>query len=105
MRRGGCCQSGSLLLARGGEFDRLCGVSGFAAVGGLLEGHAAGAELGVRGELVLNVRNRAVLAVAAQQLYRAVAILAAELGVVVCQGIDDALPISGLKSWATSRAV
>jgi len=70
-------------------------------VGGALEEQAAGTELGVGGELVLNVGDGPGFAVAAEQLDRAETVLAAEVGVFVHQGDGDVLDLPvGLVSSA-----
>jgi hypothetical protein len=58
---------------------------GFASVGGLFEQEAVGAVLGVGYGFMFDVGDGAFLAVAAEKLYFAVAVLAAKLGVVVDQ--------------------
>ena len=67
------------------------GGAGFAAVGGFLEEQAGGTEFGVGGELVLDVGDGAVLAVAAEELDGSAAVLAAEVGVGVSEGDGDVL--------------
>ena len=62
---------------------------GLAAVGGLFEEQAVGAELGVGCGLVFDVGHGALLAVAAEEFDDAEAVLAAELGVIVDQGDGD----------------
>jgi hypothetical protein len=64
---------------------------GFASVGGFLEQKAVDAVLGVGWRFVLDVRDGAFFAVAAEKLYFAVAIFAAKFGVVVDQCDGDGL--------------
>jgi len=73
--------------------DGVGGGFGFAAVGSALEEQTAGTELGVGGELVLDVGNDSGLAVAAEQLDRAETVLAAEIGVFVGEGYGDVLDL------------
>jgi hypothetical protein len=61
----------------------------FASVGGLFEEEAVGAVLGVGWGFVLDVRDGAFLAVSSEKFYFAVAVLAAEFGVVVDQCDGD----------------
>src|ERR1035437_908040 len=70
-------------------FDGVSGGPGFAAIGSLLKQHAGRAEFGVGGELVLDVGDAAILAVAAEQFHRAKAILAAKFCVFIHQGDGD----------------
>jgi hypothetical protein len=86
--------------------DGASGGLGSAAVGGALEEQAAGTELSVGGELVLDVSDGTGLAVAAEQLDRAETVLAAEFGVFVHQGDGDVfnLPIGLVPSSSLETA-
>src|SRR5260370_26427626 len=68
-------------------------VFGLASVGGFSEQKAVGAILGVGGGLVFDVGHGARLAVAAEQLYHAVAILAPELRIAVGESDGDRLDL------------
>ena len=72
--------------------NRGSGEAGGAAVGGGVEAGADGAVLGVALQLVLDVRDGAG-GVALVQLQRAVALLAAELGIAVEDGVGDGLDL------------
>jgi hypothetical protein len=63
--------------------------AGGAAVGGLEEVDAGGAVLRVGLQFVLEMGDGAVLGAALEELERAVAVLAAELGVGIIEGIGD----------------
>jgi hypothetical protein len=65
------------------------GEAGGAAVGGLEEVNSGGAILGVGLEFVLKVGDGAVFGAALEELERAVAVLAAKLGVGIVEGIGD----------------
>jgi hypothetical protein len=69
--------------------DGCGGHAGLAAVGGLEKPQASRAMLGVGFELVLEVRRRSVLDVAAKEFDGASAILAPELGVLVDEGFSN----------------
>src|SRR5216683_5182778 len=71
------------------------------AIGGLPEQEAVSAELRVGGGLVLDVGRGSGLVVAAKEFDLAEAILAAELGVAVGQGIGDSLD---LPEWLVASA-
>src|ERR1019366_10579782 len=79
---------------------------GFAAISGLLEEQAGGAELSVGGEFVLDVGHAAVLAVAAKQFDRTEAIFAAEISVFVDQCDRDVfdLPVGLVASTGFDSA-
>src|SRR6202453_5417110 len=66
-------------------------MSWLASMGGNLKQHAAGTILRVSRGFVFNIGDRASLAVAAQQLHHAVAILAAKLGVTIFKCGGDRL--------------
>jgi hypothetical protein len=72
--------------------DGRAGLAVFAAVGGFAEADAGGAVLGVGLELVLDVRDGAG-GVAAGDFERAVAVLAAELGVAVGERVGEGLDL------------
>src|SRR5260370_5342542 len=69
----------------------MLGVPGFASIGRFFEQQAVGAILGVSSGFMFDVGYRACLAIASQQLYDAVAVLAAKLCVVVDQSDGDRL--------------
>src|ERR1700744_1747524 len=81
--------SRKLLQKKSCLFDGVLRMSGLASIGGLFEQQPVGAILGVCGGLVFDIRHAAFLAVAAQQLHYAVAVLAAKLGIAVGKRSGD----------------